>query len=1141
MKESYYKSAFRKSPMGYAYHKIILDDSGRPCDYEFVEANSVFIMLSGLKAKDIVGLKISELLPHIAEFTYDRLKIYGDIALYGGEKEFDIYSEPLKKWYRVNVYSPEKGSFASHFVDVSKEKKEQLLLEQMGIYSEELLEAVDEILDYQKITENILELSEAKFASFNLYDEDGQHFTTMTVAGDREMIKKVYKMLGYEIEGRVWDHDAVRNEKIKDSIVTRFTSFGAIADTSIPRSESDLAAQMLGLGQAIIIKIMKNNVMLGDFTCVMAKGTFFDNDMVVELYTRQIGLAIVRQRTEAKLQEEQRITEAIYNSVPGYLYMYDRSGKMIRWNKKHEEMTGYTAEELSRMTLDDWFKGDDAVRVAAAVKDVFTNGYAEIEADLHINHGKTIPILTNGIPLTLGDQTYFVGIGIDITERKKAEQVQLEREQYFRTILETTQDGFWVLDNHGCITDVNESYCRMSGYKREELLKMKIQELDGKESANEIASHIHRVLGFGPEIFETSHTRKDGSVFDVEISVTPVLRNTGVVLVCFCRDITERNLAEASLEKSEEKHRRLFETMSQGIVYQSAEGEIISANPAAERILGMSLDQMQGLTSMSPSWNTIREDGSTIPGSMHPAMISLRTGKPAGPCIMGVFQPQINDHIWLRVNAIPLFREGEATPYQVYATLQDITAERKANQNYQLLFREMVDGFALHEIICDEQGTPVNYRYIAVNPAFEQITGLRAADIIGKTVLDVLPETESFWIEAYGRVALTGEAAKFSRYTSSIDKYFEVSAYQTAPNQFACTFSDITVKKRGEETLLYQSNHDYLTGLYNRRFFEEEVKRLDTARNLPITIIMGDVNGLKLINDSFGHATGDELLKRTAEVIRQECRSDDIIARLGGDEFVIILTRTDAVIAEQIVDRLTARAMDEKIGSIEMSISFGYETKQKPEESIQEILTGAENQMYRRKLYKSSSMRSKTVDLIMKTLFEKSNREMMHSKRVSEFCEQIAGYVYSDSDTISRIKTAGLMHDIGKIGIEENILNKTDRLNNDEWKEMKKHPEIGWRILSSADEFSELANFILEHQERWDGRGYPNGLKGEEISMAARIIALADSYDAMTSERSYRKALSGEEAVIEIKKCSGTQFDPDIAIIFLEKVLGVPW
>ena len=355
------------------------------------------------------------------------------------------------------------------------------------------------------------------------------------------------------------------------------------------------------------------------------------------------------------------------------------------------------------------------------------------------------------------------------------------------------------------------------------------------------------------------------------------------------------------------------------------------------------------------------------------------------------------------------------------------------------------------------------------------------------------------------------------------------------------TIQDISEYKKAEEEILYLGYHDQLTGLYNRRFYEEELKRLDTERNIPLTIAMCDVNGLKLINDSFGHAMGDELLKKAAEVITKGCRADDIIARLGGDEFVIILPKTDDLKTEQIIKRINGLLLKEKAGSLDISITFGFKTKNNKEEDIQEVFKNTEDHMYRHKLYESASTKSKTIDLIMNTLFEKNNREMLHSKRVSEICENIAAKMNFNKENISHIRIAGLMHDIGKIGIDENILNKPQKLSTDERKEIERHSEIGYRILSSVNEFSEIAEHVLEHQEKWNGKGYPKGLKGEEISLQARIIAVADAFDAMTRDRAYGKVLSEEEAIKEIKRCSGTQFDPEIAGVFVENVLGKQW
>lgn len=349
---------------------------------------------------------------------------------------------------------------------------------------------------------------------------------------------------------------------------------------------------------------------------------------------------------------------------------------------------------------------------------------------------------------------------------------------------------------------------------------------------------------------------------------------------------------------------------------------------------------------------------------------------------------------------------------------------------------------------------------------------------------------------------------------------------------------DIRERKLMENRLEYISYHDQLTELYNRRFFEEELKRLDIHRNYPLTIVMADVNGLKLVNDSFGHNFGDELLKRVAEILAESCRADDIIARLGGDEFVILLPKTDGYETEQIVKRIKNKAIESYIGSISISVSFGWETKTDEEELISEVLKKAEDYMYKEKLFESPSMRGKTINAILSTLHEKNKREEQHSHRVSTICEELGRALGMMEGEIQELKTVGLLHDIGKIAIEENILNKPGKLDDYEWEEIKRHPEIGYRILSTVNDLSEMAEYVLAHHERWDGKGYPKGLRGEEIPLVARIIAIADTFDAITSSRSYREASSKEKAVKELEDNAGTQFEPTLVEVFVQQVVN---
>ena len=356
-------------------------------------------------------------------------------------------------------------------------------------------------------------------------------------------------------------------------------------------------------------------------------------------------------------------------------------------------------------------------------------------------------------------------------------------------------------------------------------------------------------------------------------------------------------------------------------------------------------------------------------------------------------------------------------------------------------------------------------------------------------------------------------------------------------NCHLCMVEDITLRKKAEEEITYLSYYDPLTGLYNRRFYEEELKRINTSRNLPITLVLADVNGLKLTNDAFGHALGDNLLKNVAQVFKNECRTEDVIARIGGDEFVFLLPKTDGNEAQRIIERINNTISEKQKEKIICSVSFGWATKHYLKEDIRKIFMRAEDFMYRNKLAESTSMRNETIKLITKTLYQKNRREQLHCERVSKLCELIGNAMKLSADAVRELKMAGLLHDIGKIGIDENLLNKRGKLTEREWSDMKRHPEIGYHILRSVNEFAPIAKYVLHHHERIDGKGYPRQLKADEIPMQSKIISIADAYDAMTSHRPYREDLSLSEVITEFKSNAGSQFDPEILKIFIDQIL----
>jgi diguanylate cyclase (GGDEF)-like protein/PAS domain S-box-containing protein len=367
-------------------------------------------------------------------------------------------------------------------------------------------------------------------------------------------------------------------------------------------------------------------------------------------------------------------------------------------------------------------------------------------------------------------------------------------------------------------------------------------------------------------------------------------------------------------------------------------------------------------------------------------------------------------------------------------------------------------------------------------------------------------------------------------------EYFSYPQYQDGKIIGAVvTFMDITQRKAAEREILHLSYHDPLTGLYNRRFFNEKLAMLDKEEFLPISIIIGDVNGLKQTNDIFGHFTGDILIQKAANSILSSCRTDDVAARLGGDEFVVLLPNTNKFEGETIAQRIKERFSNERIKTFRGSISLGLASKEKAGESIFKTIENAEEEMYAKKVLDRGMYDISTIDSIIDILHDNCPRELDHSKKVSELCVKIGTQMKLPESQLKRLELAGFFHDIGKVVLDESALNGARELTDQEWHEFRQHPIIGCKILNSSNDTMDLGKYVLSHHENWDGTGYPKGLRGEEIPMLSRIIAIVESYDAMINPPDYfGKARSRVNALSEIQSNSASQFDPVIAGIFIK-------
>ena len=348
-----------------------------------------------------------------------------------------------------------------------------------------------------------------------------------------------------------------------------------------------------------------------------------------------------------------------------------------------------------------------------------------------------------------------------------------------------------------------------------------------------------------------------------------------------------------------------------------------------------------------------------------------------------------------------------------------------------------------------------------------------------------------------------------------------------------CLFRNMSEREVQEACLEQLTFRDSLTSLYNRAFFEVELHRLDSAEYLPLSLMIGDLDGLKLTNDIFGHAAGDELLKTVARVFSEVVRPNDRVFRWGGDEFVMLLPRTSTEEAARIRDAVMAKLAGKSIGPIKLHMTLGWATKERVEQDIRVVWQQADEQMYWMKTVDRTSFQRQTLESISQELFSRSAAEKGHGERVGELAEQFGAYLGLAEADLGKLKMAGYLHDIGKVALEPEILHKPFPLEPQDQHEMKRHPLVGFRLLNFFEDTADLADGVLAHHEWWDGSGYPKGLQGEKIPLLGRILAIMETYDRV-SFNPFARPFGREEALQLIAEGAGGKFDPNLVQSFLE-------
>jgi diguanylate cyclase (GGDEF)-like protein/PAS domain S-box-containing protein len=849
---------------------------------------------------------------------------------------------------------------------------------------------------------------------------------------------------------------------------------------------------------------------------------------------------------ERALAEQKGQYQQFMENFHGIAFMGDGQFQTLFVGGAVEGITGYRAEDLlsKRLAWKDLIHPEDFPALQKQMErdrqkpaKLHKNQYRIIRKD------KNVRWVEQHIRyLSEGDSSAFRTHGTiyDITERLAMEQALETSQKRYRMLVENITDVVYVLDDEFRIQYVSPSIRDLTGYEPEEMLGTRVQDSVWPEDREKVKENMRRKKNGDLIITEHRIMTRDGGFRFVRAASQPLAADSpfGAGLFGIMSDIHAERMVRVELAASETHFRTIvanipgmfhrIDMQTATVVYVSDNSQTVMGRPV-EELVGMSLEQFLALVAPvdRPRLDQVVEHTKQLPG---PYQLDYRILLPDGTLR------------WVRDQGQGYWEDGKLQ--YIDSILTDITQQKAMEEDLrrsEALFRSLTENVPGAVYRMD----PIDDAFVFLSSEFETITGYPAAFFLGderRTYESIIfEEDREETIQKFNAAIAAGKEYNHEYRIVRADgslRWVQGRArgyHENGTLQWVVgIITDIHERKETEARVEYLTFHDRMTGLYNRNFFDVEMKRLDVERMLPLSLIIGDVNGLKLVNDSLGHQVGDEMLILIARTIADACRQEDILCRWGGDEFAILLPCTWNRDAQEIMGRINERCAAIEDFPVPVSVSLGTASKTELDQDLEDVIREAEAMMYKTKHTEGKDFHTRVVYALQDYLHHRSDESPEHSLRVKNYSLRLARELDLSPEDERKLELLADLHDVGKLVVPEGVLIRPGPLTDDERILVEAHCEHGVKIIQAAANLVTVADEVLSHHEWYDGSGYPQGLKGEEIPLLARIFAVVDAYDVMTQGRAYRKALEPPQALVELQRQRGTQFDPALVDAFVQ-------